>query len=259
MQPVGSAAAGKGRSEPQAMSTQNNYSEFVDGARASLPVAFAILPFGIIYGALAVENGLSVLETVMMSATIFGGASQMVGIELFGQQIAPGLIVLSIFAVNFRHVLYSATTGRLIRHWPRWRQAIGFFFLTDPQFAEAERRAESGRDVSFAWYMGVAAPLYVGWVGEALLGAIFGRLIPNPQAIGLDFLLPIYFLGLVMGFRKRPMWLPVVLVSAAASIAAYLFVGSPWHVSIGALAGVALAAGLAPAPAPAENGAEDAR
>ena len=35
----------------------------------------------------------------------------MVGIELFGQKVAPWLIVLSIFAVNFRHVLYSAAFG----------------------------------------------------------------------------------------------------------------------------------------------------
>ena len=51
----------------------------------------------------------------------------MVGIELFGQNIAPWLIVLSIFAVNFRHVLYSAAIGRRIGHWPAAQQAIAFF------------------------------------------------------------------------------------------------------------------------------------
>jgi hypothetical protein len=71
------------------------------------------------------------------------------------------------------------------------------------------------------------------------VGAAFGRLVPNPQALGLDFLLPIYFLGMVMGFRKRPLWLPIVLASGVASILAYKFVGSPWHVSLGAVAGIA--------------------
>jgi predicted branched-subunit amino acid permease len=90
--------------------------------------------------------------------------------------------------------------------------------------------------------MGLA--LYVTWVAEAFLGGLFGRLISNPEALGLDFLLPIYFLGLVMEFRQRPLWLPVVLASAAASMLAYKFVGSPWHVSLGALAGIALAASM---------------
>ncbi len=94
--------------------------------------------------------------------------------------------------------------------------------------------------------MGMATPIYICWVIEAGLGAAFGGLIPNPHALGLDFLLPIYFLGLVMDFRKRPLWVPVVSVSAAASIAAYYLVGSPWHVSIGAAAGIALAAMMPP-------------
>ena len=45
-----------------------------------------------------------------------------------------------------------------------------------------------------------------------------------------------------MSFRKRPLWLPVVVVSAVASIIAYKTVGSPWHVTIGAIAGIAVAA-----------------
>ncbi|MCB1430254.1 MAG: branched-chain amino acid ABC transporter permease, partial [Nitratireductor sp.] len=72
-----------------------------------------------------------------------------------------------------------------------------------------------------------------------------------------DFLLPIYFLGLVMGFRKRTLWLPVVLASGAASMLAWKFVGSPWHVSLGALAGIILAA-AAPLPEPA-TGTEESR
>ncbi|MBX3570210.1 MAG: AzlC family ABC transporter permease [Rhizobiaceae bacterium] len=222
------------------------------GMRTSLPVIVAVLPFGLLYGALAAQQGLSPFDAALMSATIFGGASQMVGIELFGKQISPWWIVLSIFAVNFRHVLYSATLGRRIRHWPAGQKALGFFFLTDAQFAEAERLAEAGKPVGFAWYMGLSLPIYLTWVAESYLGAAFGKLIGDTHAIGIDFLLPIYFLGLVMEFHKRPLWLPVVAASAAASILAYWTVGSPWHVSLGALAGVALAAAMPPKPITSE-------
>ncbi len=54
-------------------------------------------------------------------------------------------LVLSIFAVNFRHVLYSAAIGRHLAHWPLLQQAIGYFILTDPQYAIAESKVESGR------------------------------------------------------------------------------------------------------------------
>ena len=78
----------------------------------------ASAPFPILFGALAVDNGFSVTEVTLMSATIFRDASQLVGIELFGQHVARWLIVLLIFAVNFRQVLYSNAIGAHIAHWP---------------------------------------------------------------------------------------------------------------------------------------------
>lgn len=214
---------------------------FFKGARDSLPIVAAAAPFGLLFGALAIENGLSVGEAVLMSATVYAGASQMVGIELFGAEVAPWLIVFSVFAVNFRHVLYSAALGRRMGLMPGWRKALAFFFLVDPQFAAAEVRAERGRPLTFAWYMGMALPIYVLWVLEAWIGALFGSLIANPEIYGLDFLLSIYFLGLVLGFRSRANWLPVVVASGLGSVLAYMFVGSPWHVSLGGLAGVVVA------------------
>lgn len=220
--------------------------DFLRGARRSIPFAMSAAPFGLLFGALAIDNGLSVGQAVLMSATVFAGASQMVGIELFGSREAWWLIAFSIFVVNLRHLLYSATNGRHMARFTPAERAIGFFFLTDIQFAEAEREGERNGGFSFAWYFGLGLPIYVLWVAETWIGAMFGRLIPDPAAWGIDFLLTIYFLGLVMAFRTRAFWLPVVLVSALASVLAYKTVGSPWHVSIGALAGVLFAAALAP-------------
>lgn len=218
--------------------------EFVRGMRRSIPVILSSAPFGVLFGALAVDNGMTIGEAVLMSATVFAGASQMVGLDLFGQRVAPWLIVLSIFAVNFRHVLYSAAVGRRVPHWTSAQRTFGFFFLVDPAYAEAEARGERGQEVTFTWFMGMVLPVYVMWVLEAYVGAAFGSLIPNTYALGLDFLLPIYFLGLVLSFRMRPRWWPIVITSAVTSILAYETIGSPWHVSVGALAGMLLAAFL---------------
>lgn len=238
-------------------------SEFFAGVRASTPVILAAAPFGVLFGALAVDNGLSVGEAVFFSATVFAGASQMVGIELFGNHVVPWLIVFSIFAVNFRHVLYSASIGRHFGTMTTTQKALAFFLLVDPLYAAAENRVEKKLPLTFPWYMGIGLPIYVGWVGEAWIGAIFGGLIPDPEKFGIDFLLPIYFLGILLGFRKRPNWLPVVLASGIGSIIAFKFVGSPWHVSLGAVVGIVVAVLLpveveeAPDPVPANEGPED--
>ncbi len=220
--------------------------EFARGFGRGGSIAVAMIPVAMLFGALAVRNGLTFGEAVLMSGAVFGGASQLVGIELFGQHVPAWLIVFSIFAVNFRHVLYSAALGRRLAHWTGFQRAFGFFFLTDPQFAEAEVRAEFGTRVAFAWYMGMALPLFSVWTGGTALGAWLGGMIADAHWLGVDFLMPIYFLGLVIGFRRRPLWLPIVLASSAASVVAYQTVGSPWHVSLGALAGIALAVVFTP-------------
>ncbi|NTF32421.1 AzlC family ABC transporter permease [Rhizobium skierniewicense] len=220
---------------------------FRSGLKLGLPVALAVLPFGALFGAVAIDNGMTIFEATLMSGLIYAGASQLVGIELFNQNLPAWLVVLSIFAVNFRHVLYSAAMVRIVPEWSFAKKAFGFFFLVDPQFAEAVRLKETTGSVSYACYIGYAAIVYVLWMISTVFGASLGNLIGDPKAAGFDVLLPIYFMGMVLGFRKRASFYPVMLASAVGAIAAFHFVGSPWHVSIGAMAGILVAVIFPPA------------
>ncbi|WP_027488073.1 AzlC family ABC transporter permease [Allorhizobium undicola] len=223
-------------------------SDFFKGARQSIPVGVSTLPFAILYGAIAATHGHSTFEATLTSAALFAGASQLVGIELFSHNVPAWLIVLSIFAVNFRHILYSAAAGPYFSKFSPMQKLLAFFMLTDPQFAEMARRSETPAPVSFSWYMGFALAIYLPWVGFTAVGTLFSSVIGDPKALGLDVLLPLYFMGSLLGFRRRPKFLPVAAASAIASIIAIKLVGSPWHVSIGALAGIVTAALLPVTP-----------
>lgn len=229
----------------RAVHTSTRWDVYLTGIKRGMLGAIASAPFGLLFGVVAADNGLSSFDAFLMSAMLYAGASQLVGMDLFGQHVAAWMILLSIFAVNFRHVLYSASTGRRIRHFSFWQKAVSFFFLTDISYTETEKQAESGRPVTFIWYIGVATPIYLGWIIEAYIGATFGNMVGDPRAIGFDMLLPVYFLGMVMGFRQRDNWLPVVFASSVTSIIAYFVVGSPWHVTIGAIGGIIVAVVLA--------------
>jgi predicted branched-subunit amino acid permease len=227
-----------------------NREEIWAGMRAAVPTLLSSLPFGVLLGAVSANMGLSLGEIVMMNMTIYAGASQLVGLELFQHNVAPWLVVASIFAVNFRHILYSAAITRHIEHFSLGQKALAFFLLVDPQFAESVKRSESGKKLTMTWYLAFGLTFYAVWQVTCVLGAVFGKLVGDPKALGLDVLLTVYFLGLVLGFRAKDKWLPTVIASAVASTAAWHFVGSPWHVSIGALAGIIVAAGLPLGPAP---------
>lgn len=227
-----------------------NRDEIYSGIRAAIPTLLSALPFGILLGAVSANMGLSIGEILLMNMTIYAGASQLVGIELFQHSVAPWIVVASIVAVNFRHILYSAAIGSHLEHFSAVQKILAFFLLVDPQFAESVKRSESGRKLTFAWYMAFGLTFYITWQVTCVVGAIFGKFVGDPRALGLDVLLTVYFIGLVLGFRNKDNWLLTVIASAVASIIAYHFVGDPWHVSIGALAGIAVASVLPPRARP---------
>ncbi len=227
---------------------------FRQGAKAGMVIGFSTMPFGLLFGAVAVDGGMTPFQATMMSGIIFGGASQLVGVQMFGTHVPAWLIVLSVFAVNFRHILYSAALSPHLRTYSHPARLGALFFLTDPQFAEASKQVDQHGKVEPAWYFGMAFVVYGLWVTSSAIGALFGRMVGNPASLGFDVLLPVYFLGLVLGFRRRPLFSAVVPVSAVASILAMHTVGSPWHVSIGALAGIIAALFL---HRPAENARDE--
>ena len=225
---------------PGAGSTQ---ASFLAGARDIAPVMVATVPFGMIFGAVAVQEGLSVGEALFMSSAVYAGASQFVALEFWTDPLPVWTILLSVLAVNLRHVLYGAALGRKMTHWPAWQRYLGFGLMVDPTFALADLRG--GARLSPAYYFGLSLPIYANWFLSTLIGSIFGALIGNAERIPLDFVVTAYFIFLIVGFRKRSNAAWVVLASAAGSVAAYFLFGSPWHFAGGALAGMALAASLA--------------
>ncbi len=219
----------------------NESQEFRDGIKAAIPIVAAASPFGAVFGAAAISNDMTFFDAVFMSGIVFAGASQMVAIDLLATPLPFWTIVLSVFAVNFRHILYSASLGRKMHRFGPLQKALAFFVLIDPQWAISEKRTLS-KPLTTGFYFGLALPIWVMWVLSSAFGAAFGRLVTNPEAIAFDFILPLYFIALLMGFRERYGWLPVVLVSGSAALLAFSIVGPPWHVACGAFAGILFAA-----------------
>lgn len=92
------------------------------GARDTIPMLIGALPFGIIFGTLAVSSGLSAGATLAMSALVFAGSAQFIAISLIASGTGLVVILLTTLIVNLRHMLYSASMLPYVRHLPqRWR------------------------------------------------------------------------------------------------------------------------------------------
>ena len=214
--------------------------EFKAGMRAIFPLIVAVLPIGLVFGAVSATKGLSPLETTLMSALVFAGGSQFVAMDIWthpASWIGAGFAAL---LVNVRHLLMSASIGTKMQSFSGIKRYIAMLFLADEIWAMAEFRAGTLR-LTPAWYAGIVTPFYLAWVGSSLAGALLGAFLGDPAVIGLDFAFPAVFIVLVMGFWKGPETGAVLAASGIAAVAVHQFVPGVWHIAAGALAGLATA------------------
>ncbi|QLC74330.1 AzlC family ABC transporter permease [Pseudomonas sp. LPB0260] len=206
---------------------------FLFGTRDSIPMIVGILPFGLIYGALASVAGLSLWQALGMSLLVYAGSAQFIAISLLTLGTGAAVILLTTLVVNLRHVLYSAALQPYVGPLPqRWRLPLAFG-LTDETFAVVQRRyLARGMDGHGRWYhAGVALALYLSWVGSSLAGILFGQSVPNLAGWGLDFAMLATFIGIVVpALRNRPQ------VAAALVAGAVALLCHAWPYKLGLMA-----------------------
>lgn len=215
-----------------ALSTSNNKTinssvrtEFWTGVRDTIPLIVGGIPFGLIFGTLAAPSGLSFVGTMAMSAFVFAGSAQFITLGLLAAGTAWPVIVLTTFVVNVRHALYSATLAPYLKHLPRRWQMLLAFWLTDETFVIVANHFERPGDSTHRhwYYLGSALFMYTDWQLCTFLGLTIGRLLPNAADWGLDFAMPVTFIGLVIPYLKnKPMVAAVVVAGVVAVMAASL-------------------------------------
>lgn len=215
--------------------------DFVAGAQRMAPLIVAVIPVGLVFGAVAATKGLSALEATLMSALVFAGGSQFVAMDIWSHPASWSGVGFAALLVNIRHVLLSASIGAKLQAFSGPQKIGALLFLADEIWAIAELRARQTL-LTPAFYAGIVAPFYLVWVLAGLAGALLGKFVGDPALIGLDFAFPAVFIVLIMGFWKGRGTGLVLLASATCALAVHHLVGGAWYIAAGALGGLAAAA-----------------
>lgn len=219
--------------------------EFWSGVRATIPLVVGAIPFGLIFGALAVANGLTPVAAGAMSALVYAGSAQFIAAGLVASEAGAGVIVFTTLVVNLRHILYAVSLAPQMRALPQWLLALIGFWLTDETYAVAiGRYHQADRSPYRHWfYLGSALFMYGNWQLATWLGVWVGRAIADPQRWGLDFAFIATFIGIVTPtVRSRPLVACVVAAGAGALLLREL----PYQLGLvaGALVGVLVGIGM---------------
>lgn len=207
------------------------------GFRTFLPVAISIAAYGLVWGVLAGQAGLSVLEVALMSGLVFAGASQFVALDMWVPEHLPIVsIVVATAIINLRMVLMSATLRPLVAGHPMRVWLPATFFVTDETWAITMAAMKRGEG-TLAFFAGTATLAWFGWVGATLLGRLLGSVIDDPTRYGLDFAFTATFLALLFGMWRGKADIVPWLVAALAAIATSRLVEGNWYIIVGGLAG----------------------
>lgn len=218
--------------------------EFLTGIKDTVPMIVGAIPFGIIFGTVAVNAGISPAAVMGMSLLVFAGSSQFVAATLVTQGAGLAVIVLTTFVLNVRHALYSASLAPFMRHLSqRWLLPLGFW-LTDETYAVVIRRYQIAGDNSpyKHWYMlGSSVSMYINWQLCTLIGIVAGTQLANANQLGLDFAMSVTFIGIVVPLVVNR---PMLLATVVSGFTAALTYPMPNKVGLMIAAGMGIAAGL---------------
>lgn len=211
--------------------------EFIAGIRAQIPILLGVIPFGVIFGALARSTGISPLETQALSLFVFAGSAQFITAVLIAESTPALIIVLTILVVNLRHVLYSASISPFTQHLTkRWKASLAWL-LTDEAFVVASVHYREKNNLHAHWYtLGTGLTLWAAWQLSTAAGIALGSVIPETSL--LDFSLPLTFIALLVPLLiDRPTW----IAAAVSGFSAVILSGLPYKlwILIAALLGVA--------------------
>ena len=213
---------------PQQTRKKSNRFHFIS---AAFPVMMGYLPIGFAYGVLAVNGGLTVFQTVLMSVIVYAGSSQLIAAGLFAQAINPFTIIATTFIAQLTAYAHVGSSGTYLKNWRSSQVAAFCFELTDESFGIHSLRFER-RDTDRSATLIINLLCQLSSVGGSLLGAVAGNLIQDVRPFALDYALPAMFIALLILQIRNRTYLLIALIGGLLSLFFWMLGVTQWNVII---------------------------
>ncbi|MBV1787333.1 AzlC family ABC transporter permease [Marinobacterium sp. D7] len=233
---------------------------FISGVQALLPLIPGVIPFGLVTGITATEQGLSPLTTMGMTLLFYAGSAQLVALQLLREDVLPLVILFTVLVVNLRFMMYSASIAPHVHSLPRrWKWPLSYM-LSDQAYALSILKftaADASKNVHY-FFAGTAIAMWLSWIISVMLGIVLGTGIPASWS--LDFAIPLAFLAILVPAIKNS---PHLAAASVGGLVAVLAIDAPYNLGLllaaicGILAGVTLEQLQLKADSSADNSSAD--
>lgn len=213
---------------------------FRKGIQIGFPIVLGYIPVALTYGVLASQAGMSLLELTMMSALVYAGASQFMGVNMIVANATIIEIVVATFVLNFRHFVMSLSFMNELRERISLKGRVGLALgLTDETFAvSALNKEEAEQKNGVFFYAAIYITAYLSWVIGSFVGGLLGEIIPEQLSQSMGIALYAMFIGLLIPSVKKEVRFGLIAILAMIiNVIASQFVSSGWSIVLGTVIG----------------------
>lgn len=204
---------------------------FKIGAINAIPIGIAYVAVAFSFGIMAMQAGLSVGQSVLMSLTNVTSAGQIAAVNIIASGGAYIELALNQVIINMRYALMGfSISQKLENKTPFYQKLIAAFGLTDEIFAISTTKIGKISPFYIFGAMAVAVP---SWVIGTLLGSIAGQLLPAFIISALGISLYGMLTSIIVTPAKHNKTLIWVVVGAMILSAAFKYVPGLNKVSTG--------------------------
>lgn len=190
--------------------------------KAGIPVCLGYFSVSFGFGSMAVVQGLSIWQAVLISATNLTSAGQAAGLTVIAAGAALMEMILTQLVINSRYALMSLALGqRLGPAVGTGKRLAAAFFNTDEIFALGMSRPG---ELSTGFFIGAGTVAAIGWISGTALGAFAGSVLPLTVRAALGVMLYGMFIAIVVpqARQEKPMLLSMVLALVFSCLFAWV-------------------------------------
>ncbi|QBF32488.1 AzlC family ABC transporter permease [Thalassococcus sp. S3] len=211
------------------------------GMRRLFLVSLFVAPFGVAFGAAAVEHGLGPVQATVMSLLVFTATAQFAALDLLGDQVAFLSLFLVTLTLSARHVVMGAALSGWINRLPVFKRAAALVLLSDANFADAHPALRDG-STDLGRFVGGGLMLWLVWGLSTAMGAFGGTHLGDTSAFGFGAIMVCFFAAtMVRMLRASSGLLLPAMIAMLISVITQPILPTGWNIMLAAVAGGALA------------------
>ncbi|OMD67165.1 hypothetical protein BSK62_09150 [Paenibacillus odorifer] len=192
---------------------------FRTGLKDSVAIVAGFIPACFTFGLVGKGLGLGSLEVFLLSALVFAGASQFIGVKMLAAGAAAPMILLLTLIINLRYLFISLSFGSqldrtinlLAKVW------IGFSLTEEVYAVSMIPRNHSKENITLPYLLGLQIPPYIANLLATAAGISLASYIPAVYLPALNTSLYALLIALIVPQLKGSIRNLAICLAAAGS------------------------------------------